>query len=159
MHKVILTNDYLLVEYNFSVNPEDLEHAGEASSKIKEVLEQLKLDRKLIRRICIASYEAEINIAIHSYGGEIKLQIYPKKVIVTAEDGGPGIQDIDRALENGYSTASVHILKQGFGAGRGFSNMIRYSDGFNIFSKVGKGTKLEMHFENPAEIHGICPIK
>ena len=78
---------------------------------------------------------------------------------MTAEDGGPGIQDIDRALENGYSTASVHILKQGFGAGRGFSNMIRYSDGFNIFSKVGKGTKLEMHFENPAEIHGICPIK
>src|SRR5690554_7635380 len=109
MHKISLTDSDLLAEYIFTVNPENLENAGEVSSKIREILQQLKMDRKLIRRICIASYEAEINIIIHSYGGEIKLQVYPQRIIEVAQDRGPGIQDIERALKDGYSTASNYI--------------------------------------------------
>jgi serine/threonine-protein kinase RsbT len=137
----------LLLEHIFTVVPENLGLAGEASSNIKKVLIKMGMAEEFIRRVCIACYEVEMNMVIYSYGGTIKLKVFPDEVIVIAQDCGPGIADVELALKDGYSTASGFILSQGFGAGRGFSNIKRYSDSFSIDSAIGNGTKLELHFK------------
>jgi serine/threonine-protein kinase RsbT len=136
----------LLYEECFPVTAGNLEHAGEASVKIKRILKKLGIDSDFIKRVSIACYEAEMNMVIYSCGGSIKLEVYNDKVIVVAEDCGPGIADVELALRDGYSTASDYVLSQGFGAGRGFSNIKRCSDSFSIISEVGKGTKLTLCF-------------
>lgn len=139
--------DKLLAEYAFTIIPGNFELAGDASSSIKRVLKQMGMAEEFIRRVCVACYEAEMNMVIYSQGGSIRLKVYPDEVIVIAQDCGPGIPDVELALKDGYSTAPEHVLSQGFGAGRGLSNIKRYSDKFNINSIVGKGTKLELHFK------------
>jgi len=132
------------LSYEFSVEKDDFERAGEASSKIKKILMQLGMDSSIIRRVAIGAYEAEMNLVIHSLGGSIRIDIDPKTIVITAEDIGPGIEDIELAMKEGYSTATEKIREMGFGAGMGLPNMKKCSDVFEIESEVGKGTKIVM---------------
>lgn len=122
----------------------DFEMAGEASSKIKRVLQKIGIRPDVIRRIAISAYEAELNVIIHATRGVIRATIQPDRTIVLVEDEGPGIPDIRLAMKEGYSTAPDHIREMGFGAGMGLPNMTRCSDEFSIQSKVGKGTQIMM---------------
>lgn len=133
-----------LIKYTFEVEKDDFDRAGEASSSIKKILRQLGIDAAIIRRIAIATYEAEINIVIHSHGGEIDLQVDPSNIKITAKDKGPGIPNIDLAMQEGYSTASDKVREMGFGAGMGLPNMKKCSDEFQVKSELGKGTTITM---------------
>ncbi|MFQ3547109.1 MAG: CBS domain-containing protein, partial [Termitinemataceae bacterium] len=117
-------------ELTFTTTRYDFEGAGHASTEIKKTLKLLNLDPKLIRRIAIASYELEINQVVHSYGGTITCSIQPDRVIITAVDSGPGIENIELALQEGWSTANEWIRSLGFGAGMGLANTKRVSDEF-----------------------------
>ncbi|MDD2400636.1 MAG: anti-sigma regulatory factor [Clostridia bacterium] len=118
--------------------------AGEASSKIKNKLMKLGFPSSLIRRVAIATYEAEMNLVIHSWGGVIKAEIKPDVVCISITDTGPGIPNIDKAMQEGYSTAPESIREMGFGAGMGLPNMRNCADTFNIESQKGKGTTIKM---------------
>lgn len=133
-----------LIKYTFDVEKDDFDRAGEASSSIKKILRQLGIDSSIIRRIAIASYEAEINIVIHSLGGNIDIEVDPSCIRVIAKDRGPGIANIDLAMQEGYSTASEKVREMGFGAGMGLPNMKKCSDKFSVDSKLGKGTTITM---------------
>lgn len=120
--------------------------AGEASSKIKRILKQLGLEAVLVRRIAVSSYEAELNLVIHSRGGDMLLQISSDMVRLTVKDSGPGIPNIEKAMTEGYSTASDEVRDMGFGAGMGLPNMKRNADNFSIESSVEQGTTIVMEF-------------
>lgn len=127
-------------ELQFQTTKYDFEGAGHASTEIKKALKRLDLDPKLIRRIAIASYELEINQVVHSYGGTLSCSIRPDRVVITAADTGPGIEDVELALQEGWSTANEWIRSLGFGAGMGLANTKRVSDDFSIESAPGAGT-------------------
>jgi anti-sigma regulatory factor (Ser/Thr protein kinase) len=135
-----------MVKLNYRVYPEDFAKAGDASSNTKKVLKKLGIPSDITRRAAVATYEAEMNIIIHSSGGEIIVNIWTTKIEIIAKDCGPGIPDIDKAMQKGYSTASDHVREMGFGAGMGLPNMKRCSDGFLIDSKGGEGTTVTMIF-------------
>lgn len=144
-------NDKILLEYTVMQN--DFKTAGEASSNVKKVLNQLGVDSKIVRRVAIATYEAEMNIVIHSYGGRIIVAISSNEIEVIAHDTGPGIKDIELAMQEGYSTASNQVRELGFGAGMGIPNMKRCSDTFSILSQESMETLVSMkifikHIEN-----------
>jgi len=128
----------------FNLKGADFETAGEASSKIKLVLQQIGVRSDIIRRIAIGSYEAEMNVIIHAYRGKITASISPQQTELLVEDEGPGIADINLAMQEGYSTAPDHIREMGFGAGMGLPNMSRCVDEFSIESVVDTGTKIRM---------------
>ena len=130
----------LYSEMEFTTAHYNFELAGRASTEIKKALKQRNFDPKLIRRIAIASYELEINQVVHSNGGVMRCSILPDKVIITATDTGPGIEDVSQSLKEGYSTANEYIRSLGFGAGMGLGNIKRVSDEFTIESAIGKGT-------------------
>ncbi len=130
------------IKLKYEVMQNDALRAGEASSKIKKILKQLGINSKIIRRIAIATYEAEMNIVIHSYGGEITATINSNEIMIIAKDTGPGIEDIDLAMQEGYSTAPEDAREMGFGAGMGLPNIKKCSDVFKITSKIGEGTEL-----------------
>ncbi len=136
-----------ILKEEFPVAAMDFVTAGEASAQIKRMLKKLGVDPGVIRRLAIACYEAEINLVIHSDGGKLMLELNPDNVTLISEDVGPGIPDIDLAMSEGYSTASDDVRMMGFGAGMGLANMARNADHFNIESKVGEGTKIEMVFD------------
>lgn len=124
--------DRLLKRYSYDVVANDFMAAGKSSSAIKSNLKSLGLDANLIRNVAIISYEAEINIVIHSYGGKIHCDIYENKIVIISEDIGPGIKDVDMAMTKGFSTATDSVRELGFGAGMGLPNMKKYSDDFEI---------------------------
>lgn len=124
----------VLLSLELPVTAGDFVRAGEASSRIKKVLQQLGIDPKIIRRVAIAAYEAEMNIVIHSLGGEIGTTITPQDIVLVCQDRGPGITDIALAMEEGYSTASEEVREMGFGAGMGLPNIKRSADEFMIES-------------------------
>lgn len=128
----------------FALVGSDFETAGEASSKIKRVLQQIGIRPEVIRRIAISAYEAELNVIIHACRGVIRANIHPDRTTVSVMDEGPGIPDITQAMKEGYSTAPDHIREMGFGAGMGLPNMARCADEFSIESKAGEGTKIVM---------------
>lgn len=130
----------------FLVEAGNFETAGEASATIKRTLKKLGVDAALLRRIAVASYEVELNLIIHSLGGELALEVTPSQVLIRSSDVGPGIPDIDLAMQEGYSTASEDARNLGFGAGMGLPNMRRNADGFAITSVPGQGTNIEMTF-------------
>jgi len=130
--------------FEYPVMTMDFSTAGEASSNIKKILRQLGMDAAIIRRVAIATYEAEINVAIHSNGGKIKLAIFADKLQIIAEDQGPGIADIDLAMQQGYSTATNEVRELGFGAGMGLPNMKKCCDEFKIVSVIDEYTRVEM---------------
>lgn len=131
---------------SFEVSNEDFSSAGIASSKIKKILRQIGIESPVIRRIAIATYEAEINVAIHSMGGKIEVYIKSDRVEIFVEDIGPGIADLNLAMQKGYSTATKEIRELGFGAGMGLPNMEKCSDDFHIESEVGLYTGIKMTF-------------
>ena len=133
-------------ELIFEVQRGDFETAGEASRKIKHTLQQLGISNKIIRKVSIAGYEGEMNLAIHSSGGKIILEVGEKELILTIEDVGPGIQDLNLAMTEGWSTAGDEVRQMGFGAGMGLPNMKNNSDHFQITSQIGEGTKIVMKF-------------
>lgn len=120
--------------------------AGQAAASFKNTLKKLGVASSVVRRVAIASYEAEINLAIHSWGGTMTLHIFPDRIRLLVEDVGPGIADIDLAMQEGYSTASEEVRMLGFGAGMGMPNMKRCSDAFDVTSILGKGTTISMDF-------------
>jgi CBS domain-containing protein/anti-sigma regulatory factor (Ser/Thr protein kinase) len=127
-------------EMDFTTVTYDFELAGRASTEIKKALKQRNIDPKIIRRVAIASYELEINQVVHSEGGSIHCTIQPDKVVIIAADTGPGIADVNLALQEGWSTANEWIRSLGFGAGMGLANTKRVSDEFSINSALGSGT-------------------
>ncbi len=125
---------------NYKVLDGEFFSAGEASSNLKKTLKKLGVPADIVRKIAIAMYEAEINMVIHANGGEIDVEILPDKVHIVLKDVGPGIPDIEKAMQEGYSTASDEARNLGFGAGMGLPNMKKNSDFLNVESEVGVGT-------------------
>lgn len=140
------SNGGIAMVHSYDIEAGNFTQAGEAASGIKRLLRQLGIDAKVARRISIAAYEAEMNMVIHSIGGVIEIEINPEEIIFKAKDEGPGIGDIDLAMEEGYSTATDLARELGFGAGMGLPNIRRCSDEFLIQSEIGKGTHLEARF-------------
>ena len=137
----------VLLEDIFPVEAGDFVTAGQASTTIKRKLKQLGVKADVLRRVSVASYEVELNLVIHSMGGTLTMQVTPDYVALISKDVGPGIPDIDKAMTEGYSTASNEVRNMGFGAGMGLPNMKRNADRFEIVSEVGKGTDIVMAFE------------
>lgn len=133
-------------EIYFDVKKEDFVNAGNVSSEIKKMVKNLNVDTKTLRRIVVACYEAEINMVIHSNGGQIVYRLHDKGILTLEfNDVGPGIDDIEKATTPGWSNASETARKYGFGAGMGLANIIRVSDDFNINTSKD-GTSLKLHF-------------
>ncbi|WP_430885489.1 ATP-binding protein [Fusibacter sp. JL216-2] len=132
------------MKLEYDIEKDDFSRAGEASSNLKKLLKQLGIDSGIIRRIAIASYEAEINVVIHSHGGKITVFVKSDCIEVFVEDEGPGIENVELAMTEGFSTATSAIRELGFGAGMGLPNMKRCSDAFFIESKLGESTRLKM---------------
>ena len=128
----------------FKVDGNDFLRAGEASATVKRNLKQLGIAASIVRKVAIAMYEAEMNMAIHGDGGEIDVIITEKMVDITLKDRGPGIPDISLAMKEGYSTASQYIRELGFGAGMGLPNIKKYSDELKITSIIGEGTTVHI---------------
>lgn len=139
MQSKMLTNAY-------EVHAGEFQTAGDASASIKRKLKQIGIDSTVLRRIAVASYEAELNLIIHSEGGQLTLEMTPDAILLTSADIGPGIADISKAMQEGFSTASEEARDLGFGAGMGLPNMKRNADDFSIESEVGKGTCIRMGF-------------
>lgn len=125
---------------HYEVDGEDFLRAGEASAAVKRILKQLGIGGEYIRKVAIAMYEAEMNMVIHGKGGEIEVVLTGEDIEIVLKDRGPGIPDINLAMQEGYSTATAQIRELGFGAGMGLPNIKRYSDALNITSKCGEGT-------------------
>ncbi|MCI6017234.1 MAG: ATP-binding protein [Clostridiales bacterium] len=132
------------IKIDYTVSPDDFTRAGEASSDLKNMLKQLNVAPDIVRRIAIAMYEGEINMVIHANGGTITVFISTSQVKMILKDSGPGIPDIEKAMEAGYSTAPDNIRSLGFGAGMGLPNMKKYSDDMHIETELGVGTTVTM---------------
>ena len=131
----------------FTVDGNDFLRAGEASAVVKRTLKQLGLESSLVRKIAIAMYEAEMNMVLHANGGNIKVTLSDTYLTIQMMDTGPGIKDIDLAMQEGYSTANQKIRQLGFGAGMGLPNMKRYSDELKKKTVVGVGTEVLLGFK------------
>ena len=130
----------------FVVVHNDLTNAGKAANEIKKLLSDAGVEKKIIRRVAVAAYELEINVCIHSVGGTITFVLDSNKATVIAKDRGPGIKDVEWALQDGTSTANDWIRSMGFGAGMGLSNSKRVADMFDIKSTVPAGTTVVCEF-------------
>ncbi len=130
--------------FRFDVLGNDFTYAGQASVQVKKNLRQLGLDAEIIRRVSIAMYEGEINMVIHAGGGTAEVSVCEEYIEIILEDTGPGITDIEQAMQAGYSTAPDTIRSLGFGAGMGLPNMKKNTDKMEIFSNVGEGTRIVM---------------
>ncbi len=141
----IEADDTTLV-FEYYVEGENFKKAGEGSSRLKRTLKHLGIHPDIVRRIAIASYEAEMNLVIYTKGGKIGVRVQPEKIQVEVTDSGPGIPDVTKALEPGYSTAADWVRELGFGAGMGLPNIQRMGDECDIESRVGEGTRLRVTF-------------
>lgn len=130
--------------FRFDVQGNDFTSAGQASVQVKKNLRQLGLDADTIRRVSIAMYEGEINMVIHAGGGVAEVIVSEDYIEIILEDRGPGIKDIDQAMQAGYSTATETIRSLGFGAGMGLPNMKKNTDSMEITSTIGVGTRIVM---------------
>ena len=128
----------------YPVEGGDLIEAGEASSKMKLTLKKLGLPQDVIRRASICMYEGEINMVIHADGGQAEVEVDANQIVIRMTDTGPGIPDVEQAMQEGFSTASAEVRSLGFGAGMGLPNMKKYSDEMSIDSVVGEGTTVYM---------------
>ena len=134
--------------FKYDVDGQDFTSAGHASVQVKKNLRQLGIAPEVIRRVSIAMYEGEINMVIHAGGGVAEVRVCEDYIEIVLEDNGPGIKDIDEAMQEGFSTAPDQIRSLGFGAGMGLPNMKRYTDSMQIESTVGVGTKVIMKVNN-----------
>jgi anti-sigma regulatory factor (Ser/Thr protein kinase) len=132
------------MEVHYEIQGGDFSTAGQASSEIKKLLKQFNIDPQIVRRIAIALFEAEVNVVAHAYKGIMKADIEPESIRVIVEDEGPGIEDIDKAMQEGFSTASEAVRQMGFGAGMGLPNIKKNVDEMILTSVPGRGTCLKM---------------
>lgn len=132
------------MHFEYKVEGGDFTNAGTTSSVVKKMMKQLGVDPSIVKRTVVALYEAEVNIVAHAYRGTIFVDLEENMVSIKLEDEGPGIPDIDKAMEKGYSTASPAVREMGFGAGMGLPNMQSNSDKLVVNSIVGKGTTVEI---------------
>ena len=132
------------VKLHFIVDGDDFTSAGQASVQVKKSLRQLGISPEIIRKVSIAMYEGEINMVIHAGGGEADVLIFEDHIEIRLNDNGPGIADINLAMQEGFSTAPDAIRTLGFGAGMGLPNMKRYTDSMEIDSTLGEGTRILM---------------
>lgn len=132
------------IRFRYEVDGDNFTSAGEASVNVKKKLRQMGFDPDIIRRVSIAMYEGEINMVIHADGGVADVEVLSDRIIITLADKGPGIPDIEQAMQEGFSTAPDNIRSLGFGAGMGLPNMKRYTDKLEIESEVGVGTTVRM---------------
>lgn len=133
-----------LINFEFNIEGGNFTKAGTASSQLKKILKQLNVDPKIIKRVVVALYEAEVNVVAHAYSGIVFIEITTDKISLKLVDEGPGIPDIELAMQTGYSTASSAVREMGFGAGMGLPNIKNNCDELNITSEVSKGTIVEM---------------
>jgi len=136
--------DEVITEQSFTITGRDFSNAGEVSSKVKKILQDLGVSPKVIRRATIAVYEAEMNVVWYARKGTLILSVTPELLRIRVEDEGEGIEDIELAMQEGYSTASEEIREMGFGAGMGLPNIKKNSDEFHIASVIGQGTVLDI---------------
>jgi len=136
-----------MIDLKFLIKGGDFDKVGTASSETKKVLKQLNIDPKVVKRTVVALYEAEVNIAAHAYGGEVRVTVSDHQIVALLKDEGPGIADIDRAMLEGFSTASPKVREMGFGAGMGLTNMKKNADELQVESTPGAGTTVKMIFD------------
>ena len=140
-----IVSDRTSIILHYDVVARDFDHAGEASSKIKRTLSRLGASPQIVRRAAIAAYETEMNIILHTdEGGEILAEVQPGQIVIRAVDTGPGIPDVEQAMQTGFSTAPEWIRELGFGAGMGLTNIQRCADEMRLESSLGKWTSLEI---------------
>lgn len=132
------------IHLTYNISDEDFTRAGEASSNLKSKLKQMGIPPEAIRKVAIAMYEGEINMVIHANGGTIDVEITPEEIVMILKDSGPGIEDVSKAMQAGWSTATENVRSLGFGAGMGLPNMDKYSDEMSINTKLGVGTTVTM---------------
>lgn len=134
--------DAIILTYD--IPADDFTRAGEASSDVKRKLKQMGVGPDAIRKVAIAMYEGEINMVIHAKGGTITVEITPEEIRMILADVGPGIPDVELAMQAGYSTAPDEVRSLGFGAGMGLPNMKKYTDEMVIDTRTGEGTTITM---------------
>ena len=132
------------INFHFDIDGGNFTSAGEASVRIKKLLRDMGFPPEVIRRVSVAMYEGEINMVIHANGGSADVNVSPDKIEIILADSGPGIKNIELAMQEGYSTAPDNIRSLGFGAGMGLPNMKRYTDEMRIESEIGRGTTIYM---------------
>ncbi len=135
-------NEPVLYRESFTIRGDDFEHGGDASAAVKAAMKDLGLDAATIRRLSIANFEAEMNVIMYAHEARMDLLITPSAIRVVVADRGPGIENIDLAMQEGYSTATAEMRARGFGAGMGLPNIKRSTDTFEIDSTPGQGTTL-----------------
>lgn len=132
------------LKFHYTVDPDDFARAGETSSIVKKKLNQLGFSPEIVRKTAISMYEGEINMVIHADGGTIDVDIFPDRIEIIMRDKGPGIPDIEKAMQAGFSTADHSVRELGFGAGMGLPNMKKYSDEMYIDTEIGVGTTVKL---------------
>ena len=132
------------MDFTYHVEGGDFTNAGSTSSEVKRMLKKLGVSPDIVKRTVVALYEAEVNIVAHAYRGDINVDLEEDKIRIVLADEGPGIPNVDWAMQKGNSTASPKVREMGFGAGMGLPNIKNNSDTLNITSEVGKGTRIEM---------------
>ena len=129
-----------LLSRSFRVRGRDFEKAGEASTEIKSLLKSLEVDPDLIRRSVVIAFEAEMNIVMYADEGTVSFVLTDEDIGIEAADRGPGIPDLELALQEGWSTATDEMREMGFGFGMGLPNIRRNADEFRVDTRVGEGT-------------------
>ena len=132
------------IRFHFDVDGDNFSSAGEASVVVKKKLRQLGFPPDVIRKVSIAMYEGEINMVIHADGGTADVEVLDDEIVIVLSDRGPGIPNVELAMQEGYSTARENIRSLGFGAGMGLPNMKKYTDYMQIDTEVGVGTTITM---------------
>jgi anti-sigma regulatory factor (Ser/Thr protein kinase) len=132
------------LNFTYDVDSEDFTRAGEASADIKKKLKKMNVPHDAVRKVAIAMYEGEINMVIHANGGVITVSVNEDSITMVLADKGPGIPDVEKAMQEGFSTAPDNIRALGFGAGMGLPNMKKYTDEMHIDTEIGVGTTVTM---------------
>ena len=134
----------------YHVLGKDFSNAGKVSTSIKDTLKRMGISPAVVRRVAIVSYEAEMNLVMYATRGKMALSVSREAVTLKVDDEGPGIPDVNLAMQEGYSTATPEMREMGFGAGMGLPNIRKNADGFDIRSQVGRGTSLFIRVEQAA---------
>ncbi len=136
----------ILLCADFEVHGGDFNRAGEVSTEIKSRLKTIGFDADLVRRVAISSFEAEMNVILYARRADVRMEVTPASIFVEFNDEGPGIPDIELAMQEGYSTSTPEIRKLGYGAGMGLPTIKRNANRFTIDSDVGLGTTVKLFF-------------
>lgn len=134
----------VLLKREFTIRGGDFVNAGESSCTIRNILRDIGIDSDIVRRLAIAAYEAEMNVVMYAHQGTMQINVCRNEILLTVDDEGPGIGDIELAMQPGYSTATQEMREMGFGAGMGLPNIKKNADVFDVTSRVGEGTSLKI---------------